>query len=1093
MEESGRAYLNSKNLFVNGIWELVNYFKGDTVVANPLSKLIGVLTEIGRYQSILVDEAQQSTVKNLSDFIKNDIQQVKDCKRIFEKISDEYDNALFRHSQVPKTRPHEIEEIGNLLKATRSCFQHAALDYTAQVSILQTKKRFEALDTLLSMLHMYTTYFHQGWDLIQDYDPFLKQVTATLTKLKEESTSLEKKMEGRHSLITQTDVIPVLVRNLLSKNIIRMEGFLFKRTSNAFKTWNRRWFIIQNRQLVYRKRTKDDLITVMEEDLRLCSVKLATEVDRRFCFEVQSPSKSHMLQADSEEACQQWVRALQAGISDALNNTMQEDNRNEEPELLKYQVIQRLQVQKVTKNGQVPPAKPPRVYNRILSIPGNDLCCDCRSPDPHWASINLGITLCIECSGIHRSLGVHMSKVRSITLDVWEPELLKVMGELGNTFVNSIYEAHVNENIAVRATPDCLRNVRETWIRAKYVKKAFVQSFPFSVPANNEEKMGRGMPRRWSVRKQNRRRRSLKLRSENKAQDLRFSEAVDFRDKKEHFFDTHGHVKRLRSSEEATLEFKEFIPNQEKHLCDIYEKKENTLNSDELPSIAIDKESGIESDMKESSPNNDKQSSSSFKIEANSEEHSNTEIGKEDHRTNTKKQSSAERDAEEPKTSNEEQSSTEIDEEESKASNEKQSSTERDEEEPKASNEEQLNTERYEEESKVSNEEQSSTERDEEESKVSNEEQSSTERDDEESKASNEKQSSTERDEEEPKASNEVQSSIEVIEIDNKANIKKETDIMSEIKEGNPISEEQSNAKKIEEKVNSEGQPSINIDKKEEINQYEEQSLIKCDNKENKSNNEEKSPINNDNEKEKDKMNNWEQSNIEDKQKTVKSSTGEITGSEKYKFEDSPSLMDIEKEFSSKDQDIFVFGVIIEQDIPGSTGVEMDSADETPSPNDDDDDDTTQEDDMSKLNPSLLLYRAAAAHNIPVMCQAQAYGGDLNWSNDEDRGMLPLHQAIMSGSIMACEYLLLNGAKVNNQDEERKTALHLATELGHTGQVCQLLKRGADQHIVDSAGYNALDIAVTNANADIVTLLRLAKLNEEVQKDEFGNSVSVIW
>lgn len=51
------------------------------------------------------------------------------------------------------------------------------------------------------------------------------------------------------------------------------------------------------------------------------------------------------------------------------------------------------------------------------------------------------ISTLTECSGIHRSLGVHYSKVRSLTLDAWEPEVLKVMGELGNTTVNSIYLA----------------------------------------------------------------------------------------------------------------------------------------------------------------------------------------------------------------------------------------------------------------------------------------------------------------------------------------------------------------------------------------------------------------------------------------------------------------------------------------------------------------------------------------------------------------------------------------------------------------------------------------------------------------------------
>ena len=85
----------------------------------------------------------------------------------------------------------------------------------------------------------------------------------------------------------------------------------------------------------------------------------------------------------------------------------------------------------------------PRSARQLLLIPGNESCCDCSSPDPKWASINLGITLCIACSGVHRSMGVHVSKVRSITLDAWEPEILKVMAELGNSIVNKIYEAQV--------------------------------------------------------------------------------------------------------------------------------------------------------------------------------------------------------------------------------------------------------------------------------------------------------------------------------------------------------------------------------------------------------------------------------------------------------------------------------------------------------------------------------------------------------------------------------------------------------------------------------------------------------------------------
>lgn len=60
-------------------------------------------------------------------------------------------------------------------------------------------------------------------------------------------------------------------------------------------------------------------------------------------------------------------------------------------------------------------------HSRIIreTVAGNNFCVDCNAPNPEWASLNLGVLMCIECSGIHRNLGSHISKVRSLTLDEW--------------------------------------------------------------------------------------------------------------------------------------------------------------------------------------------------------------------------------------------------------------------------------------------------------------------------------------------------------------------------------------------------------------------------------------------------------------------------------------------------------------------------------------------------------------------------------------------------------------------------------------------------------------------------------------------------
>jgi len=102
----------------------------------------------------------------------------------------------------------------------------------------------------------------------------------------------------------------------------------------------------------------------------------------------------------------------------------------------------------------------------VRRSPGNELCVDCSTPNPEWASINLGVVLCITCSGVHRSLGSHVSKVRSLTLDNVTPTTSRLLAAVGNARANAVWEQNVSPN-DTKPHEGSPHSAKEAWIKAK--------------------------------------------------------------------------------------------------------------------------------------------------------------------------------------------------------------------------------------------------------------------------------------------------------------------------------------------------------------------------------------------------------------------------------------------------------------------------------------------------------------------------------------------------------------------------------------------------------------------------------------------------
>ncbi|XP_054479610.1 arf-GAP with GTPase, ANK repeat and PH domain-containing protein 1 isoform X2 [Anoplopoma fimbria] len=182
----------------------------------------------------------------------------------------------------------------------------------------------------------------------------------------------------------------------------------------------------------------------------------AEEQEENFEFTIVSlTGQTWHFEATSYEERDSWVQVIESQILASLQSCESSKNKSRLPSQTEAMALQ-----------------------TIRGIRGNGRCADCDAQNPDWASLNLGALICIECSGIHRNLGTHLSRVRSLDLDEWPLELIKVMSAIGNELANSVWEANAQGRL--KPAPDASREERERWIRAKYEQRVFVASLPGS-------------------------------------------------------------------------------------------------------------------------------------------------------------------------------------------------------------------------------------------------------------------------------------------------------------------------------------------------------------------------------------------------------------------------------------------------------------------------------------------------------------------------------------------------------------------------------------------------------------------------------------
>ncbi|XP_046295486.1 arf-GAP with GTPase, ANK repeat and PH domain-containing protein 1 isoform X6 [Marmota monax] len=270
------------------------------------------------------------------------------------------------------------------------------------------------------------------------------------------------------------------------------QGMLLKRSGKSLnKEWKKKYVTLcDNGVLTYHPSLHDYMQNVhgKEIDLLRTTVKVPGKRPPRAtsaCAPISSPktnglskdmSSLHISPNSEQEENFEFIIVSLTGQTWHFEATTYEE-RDAWVQAIESQILASLQSCESSKNkSRLTSQSEAMALQSIRNIRGNSHCVDCDTQNPNWASLNLGALMCIECSGIHRNLGTHLSRVRSLDLDDWPIELIKVMSSIGNELANSVWE----ESSQGRTKPslDSTREEKERWIRAKYEQKLFLAPLP---------------------------------------------------------------------------------------------------------------------------------------------------------------------------------------------------------------------------------------------------------------------------------------------------------------------------------------------------------------------------------------------------------------------------------------------------------------------------------------------------------------------------------------------------------------------------------------------------------------------------------------